>query len=87
VLHLLGSVRLGPGATDGYRLGIGHQPLVTDDNLTVRVRSGDPAAPIDGAELVAAGGRDLPVGTDADGASFDLVQQTDLALHVGFHRS
>ncbi len=87
VLHLVGSVRLGPGATDGYRLAIGHQPLVTDDHLTVRVRSADPDVQIDVAELVAAGGRRLAVGTDPDGASVDLVQQSDLALHVGFHRS
>lgn len=87
VLHLVGTVRLGPGAADGYRLGIGHQPLVNDDHLTVRVRSTEPAVPIDIAELLAAGGRSLAVATEPDGASVDLLQQTDLALHVRFHRS
>ncbi|MGZ4759963.1 MAG: DUF4012 domain-containing protein, partial [Acidimicrobiales bacterium] len=86
VLHLDGSVRTGPKGVDGYRLGIGHQPLVTDDHLTVRVRSSDAAAPVDRAELTAAGGDSLAVGTEPDGATVDLVQQTDLALHVGFHR-
>jgi len=87
VLHLVGSVARGPGAESGYRLGIGHQPLVTDDHLSVHVRSTDPATPVGAAELLAAGDHDLPVSTEPDGASFDVVQQTDLALHVEFHRS
>ncbi len=87
VLQITGSVRLGRDAEDGYRLGIGHQPLVTDDHLTVHVRSTDPARPIDAAALLAAGGHSLAVSTEPDGASFDVVQQSDLALHVGFHPS
>ena len=39
---LSGSIRPGPDAVDGYRLGIGHQPLVTDDHLSVEVHLPDP---------------------------------------------
>jgi hypothetical protein len=83
VLHLDGSVRLGAGA--GYRLAVGHQPLVSDDHLTLRVRSTDDRIGVRTAELLAPGGQVLPVGTEPDGAAADLTQQTDLALHVGFH--
>ncbi len=86
VLHLQGSVRTGRGGVDGYRLGLGHQPLVTDDHLTVRVRSADGSVPVALAELIAAGDDRLAVGLEPDGAQVDLVQQADLALHVGFHR-
>jgi hypothetical protein len=90
VLHLTGSV---PGAAEGdveYRLGVGHQPLVADDHLTIRLDVGGTGWAVGGAALVAAGGDRLPVvgdsTSDPTSVSVDLVQATDLALRVGFHR-
>jgi hypothetical protein len=89
VLHLTGSVPAAGGDVD-YRLAVGHQPLVADDHLTVRV---DVAGSTDGstwavtgADLVAAGGDRLPVVVDGSSASIDQQPAADLALRVGFHR-
>ena len=93
VFHLSGTERTGPHAVDGYRLGVGHQPLVTDDHLTIRVHlagsgglAGSSGAEIDTATLLAAGGDVSPVSTEPSSANVDLVAATDVALHLGFRR-
>ena len=74
------TVRVGDArrAGEDYRLAVGHQPLVADDHLVVRVRAGDGRA-------VTAEAWGLPVRV-TDGATVELDGQppTDVSLRVAF---
>ncbi len=74
------TLRVGDGrqAGEDYRLAVGHQPLVNDDHLVVRVRAADGRA-------LTAQAWGLPLsGTNATTAELDGQPSTDVSLRVAF---